>query len=110
MWRLIRIGVLLFILAAVAKSAWLDRSRTAEWKTSLRVVIYPVSTDQSTASARYVSALRKASFDPIEEFFRIEGKKYGVLLPDPVDVFLAPALPSPPPAAPFGGNTLSIMF
>ena len=40
MWRLVRIGLLLFILALVAKSAWVDRSRTAEWKTSLRVVIY----------------------------------------------------------------------
>ena len=110
MWRLIRIGVLLFILAAVAQSAWVARSRTAEWKTSLRVAIYPVSADPSTASAHYVSELRKTSFDPIEEFFRIEGKKYGVLLPDPVDVFLAPALQSPPPAAPFGGNILRIVF
>ena len=109
MWRLIRIGVLLFILALVAKSAWIDRSRTAEWKTSLRVVIYPIGTDAST-TARYVSALTKTSFDPIEEFFRIEGKKYGVPLADPVDVFLAPAIPSPPPAAPFGGNTLRIIF
>ena len=109
MWRLIRIGVLLFILAIVAKSEWVARSRTAEWKTGLRVVIYPVSADASKA-ARYVSDLRKTSFDPIEAFFRVEGKKYGVPLPDPVDVFLAPAIASRPPAPPFGGNTLRIIF
>ena len=57
-----------------------------------------------------MSELRKTSFEPIEDFFRIEGKRYGVLLPDPVDVFLAPAVPSPPPAAPFGGNVLRIVF
>ena len=110
MWRRIRIGVLLFVLAIVAQNAWIARSRTAEWKTSLRVVIYPVGADQSATSAGYVSELRKASFDPIEAFFRIEGRKYGVLLPDPVGRSLAPALRSPPPAAPFGGNTLRIIF
>lgn len=110
MWRRIRIGVLLFILAAVAQNAWVGRSRTAEWKRSLHVVIYPVGTVQSQTSGRYVADLRKSAFDPLEEFFRIEGRKHGVLLPDPVEVFLAPAVPSPPPAAPFGGNTLRIMF
>jgi len=110
MWRLIRIGVLLFILAVVAKSAWVDRSRTAEWKTSLRVAIYPVGADSSTTSGRYVSGLRKAAFDPIEAFFALEGKRYGVSLPDPVEVYLAPAISSPPPVAPFGGNPLSIAF
>jgi len=110
MWRLIRIGALLFILAVVAKSAWVDRSRTAEWKTSLRVAIYPVGTDSSTTSGRYVSGLRKAAFDPIEAFFALEGKRYGVSLPDPVEVYLAPAISSPPPVAPFGGNPLSIAF
>ena len=110
MWRRIRIGVLLFVLAVVAQNAWVARSRTAEWKRSLHVVIYPVGTVQSQTSGRYVADLRKSAFDPIEEFFRTEGKKYGVLLTDPVELFLAPAVPSPPPAAPFGGNTLRIIF
>ena len=55
MWRWIRIGVLLFILASVAQSAWVARTRTAEWKTSLRVVIYPISADASATSTQYVS-------------------------------------------------------
>lgn len=110
MWRRIRIAVLLFILVAVAQSAWLARSRTAEWKRSLHVVIYPVGAEQSQTSGRYVSDLRKTAFDPIEQFFRIEGKRHGVLLTDPVEVFLAPAVASAPPAAPFGGNTLRIML
>ena len=110
MWRRIRIGVLLFILASVAQSAWVARTRTAEWKTSLRVVIYPISADASATSTQYVSELRKTTFDPIEAFFRTEGKKYSASLGDPVDVFLAPAIPSRPPAPPFGGSTLRIIL
>ena len=110
MWRWIRIGILLFILAAVAQSAWLARSRTAEWKRSLHVVIYPISADASATSTQYLSELRKTAFTPIEDFFRTEGRKYGVSLADPVDVFLAPAVPSRPPAAPFGGSTLRIIL
>ena len=49
-------------------------------------------------------------FDPIEAFFRLEGKTYGVSLSDPVEVYLAPAISSLPPPAPFGGNSLSIVL
>jgi len=110
MWRRIRIGILLLILASVAQSAWVARTRTAEWKTSLRVVVYPISADASATSTQYVSELRKATFEPIEAFFRTEGRKYGVSLSDPVEVFLAPAISSRPPAPPFGGSTLRIIL
>jgi hypothetical protein len=39
MWRVARIGLLLFVLAVVAQSAWVARSRTAAWKRSVHVVI-----------------------------------------------------------------------
>ena len=110
MWKLIRIGLLLFVLAVVAQNALVARSRTAEWKRSLHVVIYPIGADASTASGRYVSELRKPAFDPMEDFFRTEGKRYGVALSDPVEIFVAPPISSPPPQAPFGGNTLRIIL
>ena len=109
MWKLIRIGVLLFVLAVVAQNAWVARSRAAEWKRPLHVVIYPIRADGSQASGRYVSDLRKPAFDTIEDFFRSEAKRYDVALTDPVEVFLAPAISSPPPPAPFGGNKLQII-
>jgi hypothetical protein len=56
MWRLIRIGALLFILAVVAKSACVDRSRNAEWENELAGRDLPVGADSSTTSGRYVSA------------------------------------------------------
>ena len=110
MWRLIRIGLLLFVLAVVAQNAWVARSRTAEWKRTLHVVIYPIGVEASNTSGRYVSELRKPAFDALEEFFRIEGKRYNVSLADPVEVFLAPAISSLPPAAPFGANPLRVML
>ena len=110
MWRWIRIGLLLFVLAVVAQNAWLARSRVAEWKRTLHVVIYPIPMDAATASGRYVGDLRKPAFEAIEEFFRIEGKRYDVSLAEPVEVFLAPPILSLPPAAPFGGSAVRIML
>jgi hypothetical protein len=109
MWRAIRIALLLFILATVAQTAWLARTRTAEWKTPLRVAIYPIAGDASDASRGYVAELRKDAFDPIEEFFRVEAAKHSLPLPSPVEISLAPPIASPPPAAPFGGNPLQVI-
>ena len=106
MWRRIRIGILVFILAVVAQNAWMMRARTAEWKQSVHVVIYPVSADPATANGRYVGEVRRPVFEPIEAFFRSEGRKYNVSLTDPVEVFVAPPILSTPPAAPFDGNML----
>jgi hypothetical protein len=110
MWRVIRITLLLLVLAVVAQNAWVMRARTAEWKRSLHVVIYPISADPAAASGRYIGELRKPVFEPIEEFFRLEGKRYDVSPADPVEVFVAPPILSTPPAAPFGGNTLRIIL
>lgn len=110
MWKAIRIGILLFVLAIVAQNAWLARTRTAEWKRSLHVAIYPIPADAAATSGQYVGELRKPAFDPIEEFFKAEGKHYGVSLAEPVEVFIAPPILSLPPPAPFGGNTLRIIL
>jgi hypothetical protein len=110
MWRALRIVVLLFVLATVAQTAWLARARTAEWKTTLRVVVYPINGDGSAVSARYVSGLTKAAFDPIEEFFAREGKKYALHLPTPIDMFIAPAVASQPPARSSASSGLSVIL
>lgn len=109
MWRWLRIAVLLFILATVAQGAWLARSRTVEWKSSLRVVIYPLNADGSQVSAAHVAQLTNASFEPIETFFRSEGTRYGLPLRDPVEVKLAPPVTSQPPPPPFGGSRLEVI-
>ena len=110
MWRFLRVAVLLFILATVAQTAWLARARTAEWKTSLRVVIYPIRADATDASARYVSGLQATVFAPIDEFFKQEGAKYEVGPHTPIDTRVAPAIAYRPPPAPFGGGKLDVIL
>lgn len=110
MWRVIRIVVLLLILATVAETAWLARTRTAEWRSSLRVVIYPINGDMSAAAGKYVAALQKEQFDPIEEFFEAEAKNFELRLSDPIDIFLAPPVSVKPPAPPFGRGTSEIVW
>lgn len=109
MWRAFRIAILLVILATVAQTAWLARTRTAEWRTSLRVVIYPVDADGSPVTSRYVAELRKETFDPIEDFFEAEAKQHALALSDPIDIFLAPVVSSVPPAPPFGGSKVDVI-
>ena len=110
MWRGIRVAVLLFILATVAQGAWLARSRTAEWSNTLRVVIYPINADGGQATARHIEGLRDAAFEPIEAFFKGEGKKHGVALRQPVEVRLSTPVASQPPATPSGGNKLEVIL
>ena len=109
-WRAARIVVLLFVLATVAQTAWLARTRTTDWRSTLRVVIYPIRADGSAVTSRYVSDLRKSAFDAIEAFFAREGRKHGVVLATPVDMFIAPAIESQPPPAPFGGSRPAVML
>jgi hypothetical protein len=110
MWRRLRIIILLLILASVAQTAWLARTRTAEWRTSLRVVIYPINGDESPAADAYIDALDKQKFEMIEAFFETEAQRFGLELSDPIDTFLARQINVRPPPPPFGGNVLQIMF
>jgi hypothetical protein len=109
-WRYIRIGILLFILASVAHSAWLAKGRTTEWKYSVRVAVYPIRGDDSVATSGYVDSLQQDTFQPIAEFFKQEARRHGVAIDAPIDMYLAPQLASPPPPAPHGGHTLSVML
>ena len=110
MWRRIRIVLLLIILASVAQTAWLERTRTAEWRTSLRVAIYPINGDRSPATSAYIGEMDAQTFEAIETFFETEAQRFGLDLTDPIDIFLAPEIASKPPAPPFGGNVVEIMW
>ena len=110
MWRRLRIAILLIILASVAQTAWLARTRTAEWRTSLRVVIYPINGDDSPATSAYVRALDREKFDVIETFFETEAKHFELSSRDPIDTFLAPPIADKPPPPPFGGSAWQIVL
>jgi hypothetical protein len=111
MFKIVRIGVLLLILAAVAQGAWLARARAAEWRYPLKAVVYPINGDATEASAAYIAGLTKKDFVAIEEFIVEEAGRYGVKVEygSPMEIDLAPEVPANPPMTPQAGNALQIV-
>jgi hypothetical protein len=110
MFRAIRIAILLLILVFTGLGTWLARARTTSWEHTLRVAVFPIDADGSPATRAYIASLTRASFQPIDDFFTEEARRYGVQLPDPVDVFLGPEVAAVPPAVPRGGNVVQVML
>lgn len=110
MFKYLRIAVLLLILATVAQEAWLAHSRAVSWKLPLRVAIYPINGDGSSATAGYLQGLQPNAFDAIERFFDDEAERHGLDIKHPVSVTLAPPVASVPPQPPRNGSVLSNIF
>jgi hypothetical protein len=84
--------------------------RTTSWEKPLRVVVYPVNADNSSASAEYISFLEEETFDPVEDYMRDEAERYGLELEDPVVFILAPEVAQLPPEPPHGSSIFNVMF
>ena len=110
MARILRIGLLLFVLVAVAQGAWIARARTTDWKEPLRVVVYPINGDRSAVSDRYILSLPRDGFEPLALFMREQARNYGLPLRTPVEMYLAPRVDATPPAAPRQGSKLEVML
>lgn len=106
MFKRLRILVLLVILATVAQEAWLARTRSASWRTSLQVAVYPINGDGSAAAANYIASLDADSFDSVEAFFDEEARRHGRDIYRPVEVALAPPLADQPPPPPENASRL----
>jgi hypothetical protein len=110
MARILRIGLLLFVLLAVAQGAWIARARTTDWKEPLRVVVYPINGDRSPAADSYINSLPRDGFEPLVAFMRAQARQYGLPLAAPVEVYLAPRVDSMPPEPPQQGNRASVIW
>jgi hypothetical protein len=99
-WKNVRIGVLLLLLALVAAQQWLDRVATQSWHDPLWVGIFPVSADDSAKTRAYVAGLTPKDFADIEAFFAREARRYGLAVSQPVHVELYPAGSALPPQLP----------
>jgi hypothetical protein len=99
-WKAIRIGLLLIVLAAVALNAWLDRVNTQSWQETLWVGIFPLNAEGTPAVQRYIADLTAQDFAGLEEFFVREGHRYGVHAEQPVHIELYPEVQELPPALP----------
>src|SRR5471030_2032083 len=109
MGRIIRIGLLLFVLLAVAQGAWIARARTTDWKEPLRVVVYPINGDRSADADRYIQSLPRDGFEPLAQFMREQARNYGLPLRTPVEMYLAPRVEAMPPEPPRDGSRLEII-
>ena len=110
LFRFTRILILLIILFFVGLSTWTTMLRTTSWKKSLRIVVYPVNADNSSASTEYISSLEEETFDPVEDFMREEAERYGLEIEDPVVFILAPEVEKLPPEPPHNGSIFKVMF
>lgn len=108
MFKTLRVGILLFILANVAIGAWLTKKRSTSWQQPLRVVIYPINADGSRISEDYIAALNHEHWQPVEMFIANQAQAFGVNQPLPVQVRLGPQVRSLPPLPPVNGNALQI--
>lgn len=110
MFKKVRIAILALILINVAVGAWLARARTTSWAHPLRVAVFPIPGDASPATGSYIASLATESFAPVDDFFREEGKRYGLALSRPVELRLAPKIDALPPPPPFGESTASVLL
>ena len=110
MARILRIGLLLFVLLAVAQGAWIARARTTDWKEPLRVVVYPINGDRSAAADRYIQSLPRDGFEPLALFMREQARIYGLPLRTPVEIYLAPRIDATPPEPPRQGSRVEVML
>ena len=66
MWRVLRMAILLLVLVLVGGGTILDRWRTTDWDSPLRIGIFPINADGRRVTSDYVDALRTERFADIE--------------------------------------------
>jgi hypothetical protein len=109
-FRAFRISILLIILFFVGLNAWLTKLRATDWEQPLRVVLYPINGDGSSASSEYITSLRQYTFGPIEHFIEEASEHHNLTLSHPVIITLATEIDEIPPKPAAGGNVLRIIW
>jgi len=104
----VRLVLLLAVLVFVALGAWLDQRRSTDWDGTLRVTVYPVAGDASTAAAPCAAATDASAFDDAADFLSQQAQAYGVSLDEPVRFRVSHAAQEPPPALPAHPGRLSV--
>jgi len=96
----LRLAILLAVLAFVALGAWLDRHRSTDWDTPLRVTVYPIAAGDAAALRSHVTALTADDFGAVATFFADEASRYDLALDEPVRVRVSHAAATQPPLPP----------
>jgi hypothetical protein len=96
-FKRVRIAVLLAVLLLVSVTTCRDHLRATSWRVPLYVAIYPIAADDSAFTHAYVAGLDTERFQPIDQFFEREAKRYGVGIDQPIKTRLRPELAERPP-------------
>jgi hypothetical protein len=96
-WRKIRVGILLLVLAIAAWSNFYDRFSTTDWDETLTVGIFPVDDADDEATAEYIAGLTTEDVGDIENFFNEEAASFGIGIKRPVSVQMFPPVAEMPP-------------
>jgi hypothetical protein len=96
-WRKLRIGLLLLILAIAAWSNWYDRLSTTDWDETLTVGIFPIDDADDSQTADYIARLTNADVAEVEAFLNEEAAEYGIGIARPVSLEMFPVVAEPPP-------------
>lgn len=110
MFRKIRIGILLAILAFVSLYTFTESAYPKKWRDSIQVALYPVNADGSEVSATYINALSRHDFEKIELFFDSQAHDYGVNIDRPFRFTLAAPLTEVPPLINDHPSRLDVML
>src|ERR1051325_4863118 len=103
-WRKIRIGILLLILAIAAWTNFYDRLSTTDWDETLTVGIYPIDDTDDRATHDYVAGLGNTEIADVETFLNEEAESYGITIDRPVSVQMFRRVAEiPPERAPESG-------
>ena len=108
MWKKIRVAVLLLILAFVALDTWRAKAQL-DWQLPFNVALYPINADGSTRVAAYLQTLTPQDFQPVNDYFQAEAKRYQLGLSHPISVQLGAPISVIPPAPPSDGKLLSVI-
>ena len=110
MFKAIRIGILLLILAFVGLSTWLTQARSTDWNNSLWVKVYPINADGSDISKNYIDKLKVEHFTDIEAFVAAEVSRYGKSISRPLRLELGEQVHEQPPQLDAATNMLGVML
>jgi len=93
----LRLALLLGVLLFVAVGAWLDRRRSRDWDTPLRVTVYLLTASDDEESRSYIAGIDNESFAQVENFLAEQADAYGLPLAEPMHVRVSRAAKRLPP-------------
>ncbi|MGR9116820.1 MAG: hypothetical protein ACU85E_13725 [Gammaproteobacteria bacterium] len=103
--RIIRVLLLLTVFAVMAFYAKTQKLKSRSWSTPLEVVIYPINGDNDSPVVEdYIKNLDNSVFAPIDDFFKRESRRYGIIASEPTITRLGPIMTEQPPVSPAVGS------